>query len=106
RGEVGVEAPVAGGAGHALPAPGGCVAIGGEVEVLAVFRGVAPGAVGVPVHALARPVAPVARPAIIPGEDIQPAVVGHIANHAGGLQTVAGQAGQVLAHGGVADHAH
>jgi len=84
---------VALGASEALLGPSGVVAVGFEVETLFVFGGVAVSAIGVPVHALARPVAPLAGQSILTCIDIEPAVFDDVVCCAEGLEFIAGEVG-------------
>ena len=93
------------GAGKTLLRPGGVVAVRFEIEALLVFGGVAVGAVGVPVHALAAPVPPFAGHPVFARVDIDPAVFKHVVGRADGLKFITGQVGEVLAQWRVADDA-
>ena len=91
-------------AGDSLLRPGAGVGIRLKVEIFIILGGVAIGTIGIPVHALSGPVTPFTGEAILTLEDINPAIREDIVGRADGLEATAGQGGEVLAQGGVANH--
>ncbi len=74
--------------GQSLLRPGRIITVRFEVEVLLKFSGVAIRAIGIPVHALVRPVAPFARKTILALVNIVPTVFFDIVGGTDGLKFV------------------
>ncbi len=102
--QVRLQSIVAFRAGDSLLCPGAGVGIRLKVEIFLILGGVAIGTIGIPVHALSGPVTPFTGEAIFSLEDIDPAVLKDIVGRTDRLEATAGQGGEVLAQGGVANH--